>query len=359
MQIIGKESDITYIVFGFLMTTYVIATNILVYPFLIISLLIYSLTRGKYSALSIFLAIFIIFYLINKALTNELVASILTVKYFLGFFLFFLFFKNYQNININFSKLVSLIAISVIIEALLVNTIIPKEYWLHYPVDNLSHSGLFWGVYQRPYGIATSPTVTSSLIVILMTLADYQEKNKYHKIKNFHTLAITAVLASLSGTGFFLLILYLIIRYKLFSIFALVFSIPIVALVIINQLSINISLFEKISPEYVFYLIEYKLGQIYDLFNIESLYSIFFGVEWNSNDPMPLGGDLGFLNIYNYGGVAILLLYLYLSIYIYSNKKFNITLSLFLISCFHYTAMFSLLGQILFGYILAISNNKN
>jgi hypothetical protein len=353
----NKYLDITLAVFLFTAAGY-LGTNVFVYPIVILYILI-KIVRVKFSYFSLIISLIIIYYASVKLASHDVAASILTIKYFFGFFLFYFLFDLKSNLVINFVKLALLISIITIAEALLVNTIIPREMWLHYPVDefgDIGHAGLFWGVYQRPYGIGTSATVTSALIVVLISLGDSQKLRKKKNIYEFW-LPILAVFLSLSGTGILLLAAYYLIKHFKISLVLFIAFLPFI-LIVFSNLSLQINLFEKIAPKYILYLLEYKKIQILEEFNIASLNEIIFGINWSIDSPMPLGGDLGFLNAYNYGGFFVIIFYLVLCTFIYWRGKFTFALNLLLLSGLHYFALFTLLGQIIFGYLLFHSIKK-
>lgn len=315
--------------------------------------------RRSFSYFSIVLALLIIFYSAVKFLSYEIIASLLTIKYFFGFFLFYLIFVFRSDLTVNFVRLGFLISAITLVEALLVNSIIPREIWLHFPKDEfgeIGHKGLFWGIYQRPYGVGTNASVTSALIVVLIALGDSQIINRKKNFLEFW-LPVLAVLVSLSGSGILLLAAYYCLNYKRVSL-ALSCVVLIPTLLILSEANIQYSLFEKISLQYILYLIDYKTVQISDLFNMSNAHSIIFGLSWSHTEPMPLGGDFGFLNAYNYGGAFVIMVYTALCAYVFLKGRFSMPLTILLLSGIHYFVLFTLLGQLLFGYILYHSFKK-
>lgn len=315
--------------------------------------------RKSFSYFSIVLALLIIFYSAVKFLSYETIASLLTIKYFFGFFLFYLIFLFRNDLTINFVRLAFLISAITIIEALLVNSFIPREIWLHFPMDEfgeIEHKGLFWGIYQRPYGIGTNATVTSTLIVALIAMGDSQQKNQKKTFLEL-LLPVLAVLVSLSGAGILLLITYYCLSYiRVALVLSCFILIP--TLLILSEADIQYSTFEKISLQYILYLIDYKTVQISELFNISNAHSIIFGLPWSLSEPMPLGGDLGYLNVYNYGGAFVIMFYTVLCAYVLWKDRFSMPLTIILLSGIHYFVLFTLLGHFLFGYILYHSSKK-
>ena len=104
------------------------------------------------------------------------------------------------------------ISIITIVEAFLVNfTVLSPELLPNYPKDeggNLAHPGLFWGWYQRPYGIGTNAAVTAGTLVVLLSMRNAGGDRGANKVGKIDILVFISILACLSGTGFAMFALY-------------------------------------------------------------------------------------------------------------------------------------------------------
>ncbi len=292
-------------------------------------------------------------HLIIQLFYQQELTALITFKYFYGSVLFFLYLSLSKRKSIvNIKTLLVLLSICIIIEAVLVNSVISAKYLMNYPKTDdgeLQAAGLFWGIYLRPYSIGGNASITASLVVALLSIFHHENKNRKRNWIDY--LAYTAVLVVYSGTGILIMIAYLVSRSKKIKKISLNLLISIITILLINSIdSDGSSIFEKISYQYMTDIIQYKIYQIAIVF-VEHLnpIEILFGRSWSLHDPMPLGGDFGWLNALEYGGVfgALLLIIQYANI-----KKYKATLGVLLISSFHYAAIFSLGGQLLFGYIL-------
>lgn len=335
------------------------------YPMIIVVLILF-LNRLQLDKFDILMLLLILIFSSLKLLEDSIPTSLLTLKYFFGFFIFYLLFRqtNINSLKINFNFVLISISIILILEAVLIHTILPASLWPNYPknIDGaVEHAGLFFGFYQRPYGIGTSPTVTTTLMICLLFIRD-----KVHVIDSmvsrFATfISVVAVLISLSGTGFFLLIMYFALdKLKLARI-------TIVLLLFVSIFSVfyfdllNRELYEaiyKISPAYTEFLFLLKSELIADSYSSNStLWELLFGKKWFIGDPVPLGGDFGLLNFIVYGGIITVLLYI--PIIIKRLNRFNyLVILLLFVGAVHYAAIFSTPGQIIFSFCLALDAKK-
>lgn len=352
----------TYILLILLMSYFGVAYP--AYPLIIVALILF-LNRLQYDKFDVLILLLILIFLSLKLFEDSIPSSLLTLKYFLGFWVFYLLFRqNFNSLKINFNFLLISISVILIFEAILINTILPATFWPNFPKGpegELEHMGLYFGFYQRPYGIGTNASITTTLIVCLLLIRD-----KVHipdsMVSRFATfMSVIAVIISLSGTGFFLLIMYYVLKKLKFIRIAMTLLLSLSFFLIIFLVLPKGELYEglyKISPEYNGFLILLKSEQIFEAYSSNyNLWDLLLGKKWIIGDPMPLGGDFGLLNFIVYGGIITILLHISIIIKRLNRLNFLVILIL-LVGAVHYAAIFSTPGQIIFSFCLALNKKK-
>ena len=334
-----------------------------VYPMIIGALILFS-NKLRYKEFDIFAVLLILIFSCLKLFEGTIPSSLLTLKYFFGFIIFYLLFRHNSNyIIINFNYLLIAISIVLIIEAVLINTILPAIYWPHFPKgpeNELSHIGKVFGIYQRPYGIGTNASVTTTIIVCLLLIRDKVQISDC-KISRFASfISIIAVFISLSGTGFFLLFTYFVLKKLKFTRIAMIlfFCLFLIIYLVFQEGEILYELIYKISPVYIEYVIQLKFEQIFEAYSLNSnLWELLLGKKWIISDPVPLGGDFGLLNFIVYGGLITLLTYI-LIIFKRINRYNFLVIIILIVGAVHYAAIFSTPGQLIFSFCLSLDENK-
>jgi hypothetical protein len=262
-------------------------------------------------------------------------------RFFWGFLVFYIFFHSMKNINFNFDQLLFILIVLTIIEAILVNSIFSAEILPNYPA-NVDASSNFSDKYQRVYGFGGNASVLSSLLVVILCLSS-------QSVSLIVGVMITVMLAS-SGSGFIAFAIFIIFKkfkYKS-SIFILLSSL------IIFLYQIDLDIFSKISLKYINHLYENKILQIGEAWSDLTIFQVFFG-SLNISD---MGGDilwLSFFKIFGLYGTLLLLFFLYHKV----NKKNFLGVLLIVIFTTHYFVLFSMPGQLIFGYLLALKPLTN
>lgn len=166
---------------------------------------------------------------------KTLLATLVDLRFWWGWIIFYLIFKKFT-FSINFLKnTLVILCLIIIVEVLLINFIVDPWVLPNYPTyeNGLSE---YNKNYYRPYALGHSPSVGSSLILILIVLT---KANGWRFL-----LSIFCVMLFKSGTGALLLLIIIILRYFKFVIK--------VSPLIIFILTINLivpSLFETILNE--------------------------------------------------------------------------------------------------------------
>lgn len=274
------------------------------------------------------------------------------LTYYFGFLLFFLYFK-ISGVSINLYLVLKVLCLEVLIEALLINTILPASLLFNYPPYSIDspHHKHFFGFFQRPYSIGANASVTSTLILILYI---YVKSNLNVSLK-YNLLVFCALLTCLSGTGIALYFIYISMRYfkaKFTSIFIFI-ALLFFAYFIVTYL--EESDFSKFSSIYLNQLYELKIDQIDDyLFKLSDTFQLIFGKNHRDKFDVVTFNDFAmndaFYNL-GIGGLALLLSFIIFN----TNQNNNLMVLFFLVAAFHYGAIFSIFGQFLLGYILSFS----
>lgn len=151
-------------------------TSLPVYGIVLLWLIILLITYPeniKISYLDPIIIILLILWLCFKTQQSSTNASFVLFRYYFGFIFFYIFFKT-VNVKLNFNILLLIISSCIVIEALLVNTILPPSLLPNYPTSTRGESFSFetqiFGFYQRPYSIGGNASVTGTLVVILLFL---------------------------------------------------------------------------------------------------------------------------------------------------------------------------------------------
>ena len=259
-------------------------------------------------------------------------------RFYWGFLIFYIFFRSIQNINFNFDKLLITLIILTIIESVLVNSIISAEILPNYP-SKFTSSSHFSELYQRVFGFGGNPAVLSVLLVAILCLSS-------QSIGLVVGVLITTMVAS-SGSGFIAFLIYIV--FHKFKHKGLILIILFIATMIAYQ--VNADIFYKVSWEYLTYLIENKVLQIEGVWSNLTKFQVLFGTQ-NLSD---LGGDfvwLSFFNIYGLYGSSLFIFFILHKL----NKKNLLGVFIILILTFHYFVLFSMPGQLIFGYLLALKH---
>jgi len=259
-------------------------------------------------------------------------------RFYWGFLIFYIFFRSIQNINFNFDKLLITLIILTIIEGVLVNSIISPEILPNYPDKQLAASH-FSDLYQRVHGFGGNPAVLSVLLVAILCLSS-------QSIALVVGVLISTMVVS-SGSGYIAFFIYIV--FQKFKHKGLILIILFIATMIAYQ--VNADIFYKVSWKYLTYLIENKVLQIESVWSNLTKFQLLFGTQ-NLSD---LGGDilwLSFFKIYGLYGTSLFIFFILHKL----NKKNLLGVFIILILTSHYFVLFSMPGQLIFGYLLALKH---
>ena len=339
-----------------------IGTSIPAYIIAIVYLLI-NVTKLKFKLEDLVFLGVILTWFIFKIQQSNLVACTILFRYYFGFYVFYLFF-NKSKIQIKLDKLLWIICIAVVIEAIIINTIVPAQYLPNYPkteLGDLTAETKILGFYQRPYSIGTNSTITSTLVMVLIFYVFGFSKaldiNRSNKLLFF---SFFTVLILGSGTGYALLLLFLIYKTRPFknivtASFSILFIMLIYYLIFVLDIG-SLDGLDKISALYLNFLYDFKILQIQDvnyLLNTEQFQTI-IGRSFQDPKELIIWSDFAWLNLFECTGYLGLLTTIL--IFLFKTNRYNyITVLVFIIGAFHYGAIYALPGQLLIGYFLSIN----
>jgi hypothetical protein len=314
----------------YLFTFFIILYNFLLFGQKIKNWLVLSIILLYFTGISI------------SGLFGSLIDLSLALRLNFGCILFMLVFQFIRIPNIE--KITSIISSITIFEFVLINifpVLINKL-----PNYDITGINLNFGVYS----FGGNRTVSG---VLLLSLYIYLEKIRSKKI-----LPLIASLLCGAGTTYFLFSLYLIYKnYKNIYI-----SIPVIAILffILNYKSGEYFLLTKFNYDYILYLIEFKLHQVFQLLSIASTSSLIFGMgdaSFISKDTTlgsygSMFGDfagLDFIARFGILGAAVLIV----SILLLATSSSVLALTFIVLGSMHYHVLFSMPGQIIAGLIVA------
>ncbi|MBI4938466.1 MAG: hypothetical protein HY846_09700 [Nitrosomonadales bacterium] len=285
---------------------------------------------GRFSYRGIFLGLGLIAYLAMIVVANGAVDGLYILRFFWGFLLFYLAFRS--GIRLQTGKLLLFLSALTLAEAALINTVISAELLPNYPSAETASGHFATGEsYQRPYSFGGSASVTSVILVALLAISRIGWKGI--------CCAVAAICACMSGSGFLALIIYLLAKARPALLLALV---PVVAGVVAS------GEIQKISLEYIHYLLEFKSNQISAQLPANSLLT---GIPLQDS-PNGMGGDFASLSFVKLNGLAGLVFFLSI-VAINTNRANWLPLFILLAGSVHYGVIFFLPGQLIFGYFLS------
>ena len=279
-------------------------------------------------------------FFVVSVLVSSFVDSVMTYRFYWGFFIFYLYFRTRYH-QFDLKSLLVLMLIMIAVEGALVNTIVDASNLPNYP-DKETAATHFSDTWQRIYSFGGNSSVTGVLIVTVLSVVNAG------LFLIFCTLVTVFFIGS--GSGGFAFIFYLLYRLNLKNIIVFLGLMIYVWLAIVP----NIEMLYKISPYYIDLLVDLKKLQILQILNEASSMDILIG----TNSAIDMGGDFlwaNFFKIYGISGVILMLFIILSNI----NRLNVIGILLVLIMTSHYFVLFSLPGQLIVGYLLAMRQTMN
>lgn len=310
----------------------------------------------RYVDFWIFLGILTLFFF--KLVYSDILAVLTLFRYYFGFYIFYLYFR-VKKADLNLEKLLNWLCVLILIEYILINTYIDPSLLPTFP-KSMSKGVLdvtFLFGLKRPYSVGNNATITATIIVCILFYLQQLKFNFNYTFTNFTLyLSILALIALASGTGLFLLGLFLIYKLGLFKstlnkFFAFSLFVFVYFFVFKTDLT-NFKDFDKISGTYVEFVFNLKGNQINDVLNrCDEWYHYWIGIDFYDKESIVTWSDFAWNNLFEclgFVGVLITISFLVLKM----NKYNYIPILIFILGAVHYGGMYSLPGQILLGYII-------
>ncbi len=303
------------------------------------------------------LAIFIF-----KTLHVSLAVNIHLFRFYWGFMLFYLFII-ITKYKFNFLFFFWITAIISITEGVLLNTIMPMGLLRNIPAGHteMLMDEINLGFVRRTYGLASSPTSSATIMVMLLASIYTFQKEKF---KNYFIIITAGALVAFgSGTGFFLFFIFLFVKYELYKGFKFILGVLVVIVAVFFVLNQDINeggILQRMSGNYFDTLIELKSTQITEAwFKInESVYNTIFGGSYKTIYDTRVMSDFGWIDFFEcYGLIGIPI---FISFLLLKRKFFIFPILIMIIGYFHYPAIGSIPGGILVAAILSYQvSSKN
>jgi hypothetical protein len=299
-----------------------------------------------------------IIFILKSSQVGPVAAEVLFRNY-IGWLMIYYFVKG-TGAKIKVDRLLFLFCISVIIEAILVNTILPTSYIYGPEFDSSSHISKFYGFYQRPLSVGGRATTSSTIVCLMLS---YIETLRIKGIKlmtwKLEILALIVIVLFASGTGFMLYFVYWIYKLHFFSrkrnVFLLIPLITVIVYVMVYLAKNSNSVFSRVSYKYVEFLFDYKIEQIETTMSAIKNSLMIGGAIIGGH--ILVGGDFALENLLHslgISGIIILLLFIMIKI----NLINLMVILIAILGMFHYGAITMISGQLVFAYTLVL-NKKN
>jgi hypothetical protein len=319
--------------------------------------LLYS--EFKIHTLDLALLVFFFISWIAKYLQVGFVVTEVLFRNYSGWLIAYYFFKA-TAAKVKIEQLLLLFCISVIVEALLINTVIHPDYLPNYSDDfeKSTHNTAFMGFYRRPMSIGGNASMSSTIVVLMLFyLESLQERGSKLITWKLEILALVTVILFASGTGFFIYFIYRIYKLHIFSRKRniILFILVIAAIVmLINYATVySDSIISRISYKYLEFLWDFKIKQIEDVLNELQKSSIVVGGIF-SRDNIRIWSDFALLDLFHSLGISGIVILFIFSIIKINNVNFAVILA-GIVGMVHYGAIISMPGQLIFAYSLILN----
>lgn len=292
----------------------------------------------------------IAFLFVIQFFIKDVLSAVIDFRFYWGWIIFYFIFKSEIPKHKVFNSVLIILSIMVLLEAVLINTVISAERLPNFPSDRVINPNdivPFGSQYQRPYSFGANASVGSSLLVVLMALCDVRGWRFW--------LSALSVLVFASGTGIFALAIFLLVRHLKMTV--LVASCVAIILSFsgsgvheeVRHLFNPIML--KIDPDYLNFLLQFKESQISAIFQNTNILNVLFGATSGGR-----GGDFGMATFASLNGLFGLILLFSMVLY-RANRSNKLPLFIIVATSFHYSVMFFLPGQMIFGLLLALGKD--
>jgi hypothetical protein len=334
--------NIKYLVFIFLLMPY-LGTGGPAYIIAMGCIILYTTYKTTYYKTPMFFLLFAVIIYILKFFQPDNFTLIRYFQVYFGFIIFYIMFSAMKG-AVNKETIGIMMALFIISEAILINTVVDPHLLGNFPSFNGvipdDHLTSYFGFYRRPYGYGTNASMTSTMLVVMYSISDRTKTKR---------LLATAILlsASITGYGLFLIALFLVSKRKV--LITIVLGSLLIAIQIILQ-QIDVHFAYRVSPQFVWMIIEYAFEQNLNLLRPDD-YSILFGTNYLIDGEAIYLTDNGMAPFFYTNGLLLTFAYLGTPFWQGSYKS-KIPFILLFVGIFHYPAIFTMPGQVLFALLL-------
>jgi hypothetical protein len=285
---------------------------------------------------------------------NSLSSFTNTLFYFSFLFVYvFLKDKNTEDLVRFLRYMIFVMFVFVLIEFAVLNSPLTNFIW-YFP-EGHTHRSEIMG-FQRAQGLGAISS--SSGAVAVLSLALYLVVSN-QSLRFYKTIVILTVVLLMTGTGFFLLFAYLLLQawminrgaFSKFFLLAGLIALLLLALFIFEKISLN-----RFTFTYFMGIYEWKIYQYKESVFDNSIFSIIFGGQSNSNSPLVVtSSDFAIMGLFEAMGLYSMVLVIVAPLWLVGfQRKFLIVLMLYWLSWLHYPAMGSPVGGVFLGLFLAL-----
>jgi hypothetical protein len=240
-----------------------------------------------------------------------------------------------------------------LIEFLILNSSLGNYIW--YFGEDHTHRALIIGI-QRAQGL--SAISSSSGVISVLCLALYSIDSKINILK-FRVIAFTTIVLLMSGSGFFLLLAYVLlliftnsigVHRRLIS-FGILIIMAIALLLFFENIGVN-----KFTLTYFVEIYEFKFRQYHNEITNSGFVEVMLGSQAHSqNSSILTSTDFAIMGLYQGMGIVSTILLVATPILIIGYvSRYRLILILCVVSWLHYPALPSPAGAIFFGIFLAL-----
>lgn len=285
------------------------------------------------------------------------------IRYFYSYTIFYFYFR-ITGARFDISWLIKIYCIEIIVESLLINTVLPTNYWLNYPnSDTTNFSTAFFGFYQRPYSIGANATISSVILVLMLIVREIGVRHGIMKPnRNLDWLAGLAVCLFVSGGGLVFYAFYWGYRLNLYTrlrnVLALVaFAGLCVGLAVYASTLDSSHALSKISSTYFEFLLDLKLEQLEVTYQALDESSWVLGADFEQKSELLLWNDFAIRDLFHstgFWGLGLTVLF-----FLFHLNRYNWFLILVAFLCiFHYGTIYAMPGAMILGYGMNL-NKRN
>lgn len=343
-----------------------LGTSVLGYLLMLMVVMLYVFTKpSSVTSFGLCFGLLLFLYFILKLdQVGDFKKTSEILRFFLGWSIV-LPYMYYTRTRFSINTLILLLAIEIIVEGVLVNTVLPVSILRNYPdfSEVSSHQTEFYGFFQRVYSVGNNATITSTIICMLLSCrASLMRRGVDLHNRYIEPLSLVAILLCASGVGFYLYVLYIFYRFQLWKpkhiILLVIFSFVIFYLasgVSSGKFSED-SIFTKLSFEYIEFLWDFKLYEYEDYFRGYNFQTFLFGVNFHKEEPL-IWGDFAWLEYFLSAGF-LGILFLFALVFRYSNRLNFYPIIIALIGMLHYGGICAYSGQLIFAYCLLLNKDS-